>query len=139
MSFDVEAFIASLEAYYGGNDRVRYNQAQRDAITGWLRQRDWSRGFAAQVYHRLLETFSARYGRLPAIAELEEARQSVLGDERYAHPELADRTEEMRALPDSGEMDHGDLGAYLSRLTSIMREGKNPRDVIEFDENGLPK
>ncbi len=71
------SLIEALEGYYRKNRQDVYPEGQRVAIEAWLRGRDLSDRKKRGVYAHILKNYSTRWGRFPAIAELEEACLAV--------------------------------------------------------------
>lgn len=119
-----QEFIEKLERTYGEQP---YKPELRQIVTAWARQ--WSPRARRVFYSELLKEFSWRWGKLPSIAELEEARKSALANRA---DELDEPSEQRLRIEGDVEepADPATAADFMRDLLRGMRQGKHPRDVL---------
>ncbi|MFP4066230.1 MAG: hypothetical protein ACLFS5_01895 [Spirochaetaceae bacterium] len=121
----LQEFIAKIERTYGGN---AYQAELRQLVASWAqRKTDRARRL---IYSELVKEFSWRWGKLPSVAELEQAWKSVLTNRS---DELDEPREELLQIEGTTEdvVDPEYAASFLRDLVTGMRSGRHPREVLD--------
>jgi acyl-CoA reductase-like NAD-dependent aldehyde dehydrogenase len=85
------------------------------------------------LWDEVTRIHSNQYKTPPDKAVIEEAMQRTDSPETYA-----DRTEEMLKITDKPQQGESRGKRFFRLILEAMSRGEDPREAVEFDENGYP-